>query len=225
MEEMKYRPLEKIVIEKPNEVLDLVRDIMKGRPYVDTFRTSLEQLVQMLGIKIAETLAPARLVELMQLQLTAVPYCQFPISFSTVDMIGVTHKLIDGKRRPFVLLGRRSENHLWQFPGGFRDPSERNVDAAKREYLEETCLDLPIERFRFVDDMFIDDRRYRDTPHKITTHIFIVKVLAKEARKAKGNDDIFEVKWFDIEELRRNRDGIVRDVHTNIFNLIEKHVK
>lgn len=219
----KYKPIEKIVVDVKGAP-DPIRPKLKGRPIHMEFEDDLSKLAHLLSVKLEAMESPSSLVRKCIEQLEDVPYIPYPISLSTVDMVGVTYKMIDGKRRPFILMGRRSANHLWQFPGGFRDPSERNVEAAHREYIEETSLELPIERFRSIDDMFVDDRRYRDTPHKITTHIFIVKVLAKEARKAQAADDIFEVRWMDVEELRDRRSELVRDVHMNLFNFIEKYI-
>jgi len=218
--EKAYKPIERIVVQK--DVPDPVRKVVKGRPDISNITDRLEKLSTMLQIKYCSD--PISLIDACIEQLEKVPYIPYPISFSTVDMVGVTYKMVNGVRKPFILLGRRSEKHLWQFPGGFRDPKERNIEAAHREYIEETSLDIPISRFKFLDDMFVDDRRYRDTPHKITTHIFLVKVLAKEAKKALAADDIFEVKWFDLDYLRANRDEVVRDVHTNLFNLVEQYL-
>lgn len=220
----KLKPLEKIVVPS-NDAIDPVRNIKKGLPVVDAFRSDLEKLAQMLFIKLPLRVTPKSLVEAMITQLECVPYIPYPVSLSTVDMVGVTYKMVNGKRRPFILLGRRSATHLWQFPGGFRDPRETDEEAAQREYIEEVSIDVPIANFKRIGQLFVDDRRYKDTPHKITTAIHIVRIKAKDAKKAVASDDIFEVQWFDLEYLRVNRDIVVRDVHTNLFNFIEKHIK
>ena len=45
-----------------------------------------------------------------------------------------------------VLLGRRSANGQWSLPAGIMDPGEQPADAMVREVLEETAVEIKIER-------------------------------------------------------------------------------
>ncbi len=208
-----------------NDAIDPVRAKLKGRPSVDINKTNLDTLSKLLSVDTSSAKTQREVLALCIQKLEEVPYIPYPVSLSTVDMIGVTYKMVEGKRKTFVLMGRRSPAHLWQFPGGFRDPRETDEVAAQREYLEEVSINIPMNRIKRVGQLFIDDRRYRSTPHKVTTAIHLIHVLAKEAKLAQAADDIFEVKWFDVDYLRQNRDMVVRDVHMGLFNFIEKHLK
>lgn len=209
-----------------NAAVDPARPIQKGLPVVEGFKNNIEELAQMLFIPTkGRKQSMKSLVEQCITKLREVPYIPYPVSLSTVDMVGVTYKMVKGKRKAFVLMGRRSATHLWQFPGGFRDPRETDEVAAQREYIEEVSVNIPMNRIKRIGQVFVDDRRYRDTPHKITTAVHLIHVLAKEAKQATAADDIFEVKWFDVDYLRKNKDTVVRDVHMGLFNYIEKHIK
>ena len=138
-----------------------------------------------------------------------VTYIPFPISLSTVDIV-ITKVENDEE---YVLLGRKKNETYYQFPGGFRDPGERSREAAKRECMEETTLDINLIDFYFVDDMFINDKRYMNTPHKITTNVFWTCLGANDNKNAIAGDDLVEVKWFKVNELKDNYKTIIRNIH------------
>ena len=58
--------------------------------------------------------------------------------------LGVSAVIIDGQGR--VLLQRRADNGLWALPGGAVDPNESVSEAVHREVLEETGLEIRVER-------------------------------------------------------------------------------
>jgi 8-oxo-dGTP diphosphatase len=60
----------------------------------------------------------------------------------TVDII---IELIDRADRPLVLIERKYPPHGWAIPGGFVDVGETVEHAARREALEETCLDVELK--------------------------------------------------------------------------------
>jgi ADP-ribose pyrophosphatase YjhB (NUDIX family) len=152
----------------------------------------------------------------MNAKLGEVPYIPFPVSFSTVDLAPIYTE--DGKT--YLLLGRKKFQTMWQFCGGFRDPNETIVQAARREFTEEASVDIPEDRFIPIGDMAIDDNRYRDSPHKITTHVYAVLLNAAEAAEAEGADDMPEVKWFLIDDLKQNGHDLIRGLHYKIFELL-----
>jgi ADP-ribose pyrophosphatase YjhB (NUDIX family) len=149
-----------------------------------------------------------------------VPTIPFPVSFSTVDMIGWLHT--EGMTSPSILLGRKPGQPKWQFPGGFRDPKETSQEAAKREYLEEVLLDMDVNRFTPIQELFIDDIRYRDSCHKITTSIFNVRLTPEDVANAAAGDDLGEVKLFSVEELCKDISEM-REIHIPIFNIFVKY--
>jgi 8-oxo-dGTP pyrophosphatase MutT (NUDIX family) len=145
-----------------------------------------------------------------------VPYIPYPVSLSTVD-IGIVSII---NNDTVVLLGRKKDQTLFQFPGGFRDPGETSKEAAKRECLEETCLDLKLDYLSYVDELFINDVRYIDKPHKITTSIYYTAIEENEINLAKAGDDLVEVKWFRLDDLCNNYKEIIRPIHHQIFEIL-----
>ncbi len=139
----------------------------------------------------------------------------FPVSFSTVDIAGVCCH----ENEYFLLLGRKPGQTCYQFPGGFRDPKEIDTEAASREFEEEACLKIEHTRFEFHKQLFIDDIRYKDSCHKITTSLFIVNLSYEEITKAVAGDDLEEVRIFKLIDLI-NDDSIIRDIHRNLFKYI-----
>ena len=53
-------------------------------------------------------------------------------------------ELLDFPARPIVLIERRNPPPGWAIPGGFVDIGESVPDAAVREALEETCLEVTL---------------------------------------------------------------------------------
>ena len=149
-----------------------------------------------------------------------VPNIPFPVSFSTVDMIGWFKT--EGMTSPSILLGRKPGQPKWQFPGGFRDPKETCQEAAQREYLEEVLLDLDVSRFVPIQELFIDDIRYRDSCHKVTTSIFNVRLTEEDVANAAAGDDLGEVRLFSVEELCKDISEM-REIHIPIFNIFVKY--
>ena len=67
---------------------------------------------------------------------------QFPAFAVTVDVVILTMS----DSRLHVLLVRRGEapfEGMWAIPGGFKRPTETLDEAARRELVEETGLDVP----------------------------------------------------------------------------------
>ena len=154
-------------------------------------------------------------------KLEEVPYIPYPVSFATCDII--PYNFTKG-----ALLGRKPGQELFQIIGGFRDPGESSEKAAKRELAEETFLVITDELvsknslqilncLEYLGSFPIDDKRYENSPHKISTNAY--KVLVEKDVKPKGGDDIEEVQWFTFSML--NNKGyrkFVRDLHWVIID-------
>jgi 8-oxo-dGTP pyrophosphatase MutT (NUDIX family) len=165
-----------------------------------------------------------------------VPPIPFPISLSTVDMICICHTTDNGLQ---IMLGRKPGQEKWQFPGGFRDPKETSRQAAARELSEEATLfnidsthncyrikagvQNTYSRLESIDELFVDDVRYRNTPHKITTHVFLLELTEEEMSKPKPGDDLGEIKWYSYDELKADT-SVIRDIHIPIFNLLVSYL-
>ncbi len=107
--------------------------------------------------------------------------CQAPRNpFVTVDVIIE----IDGG---IVLIERNNPPYGWALPGGFVDYGETLEEAAKREALEETGLDV-----RLIKQMHTYSDPERDPRHHTVTTVFI----ARAQGTPQGNDDAKQAKIF-----------------------------
>lgn len=132
---------------------------------------------------------------------------QYPKVFPTVDVA-----IVSGDK---VLLGRKPQQALFRFIGGFIDPEDDCFeDAAIREAEEETGLKL--SQARYIGTAKIDDWRYREEVDKIITSFFVAEY---EGGTPTAQDDIEELRWFDIASLTE-QDFV--EEHRVIFKLWEK---
>jgi len=166
------------------------------------------EIIELLGLLGALTLerAIAKLKE--------IPYIPFPVSLATVDMLPVCLRSDNGV---CILVGRKPGQALWQFLGGFRDPGETNEHAAQRELKEEGGYEVSIERFGYFGSMVIDDVRYQNSPHKITTTIYLIDIREDEKELFKAGDDIGEIQWLTI--TKENAD-LIRPVHRPLYEIL-----
>jgi ADP-ribose pyrophosphatase YjhB (NUDIX family) len=123
-----------------------------------------------------------------------------------------------------IMMGRKPGQEKWQFPGGFRDPRETSRQAASRELNEEACLNIASENLNLIGELFVDDIRYRNSPHKITTSIFITEMLPEEIVLAKPGDDIGEIAWYTLSNLKNDKSQ-VRDIHLPILDIVINHLQ
>jgi ADP-ribose pyrophosphatase YjhB (NUDIX family) len=148
------------------------------------------------------------------------PTIPYPLSLSTVDMIVISYVGND----IMIMMGRKPGQEKWQFPGGFRDPRETSRQAASRELNEEACLNIASENLNLIGELFVDDIRYRNSPHKITTSIFITEMLPEEIVLAKPGDDIGEIAWYTLSNLKNDKSQ-VRDIHLPILDIVINHLQ
>ena len=124
---------------------------------------------------------------------------QRPTTFPTVDI--VVHDF-EGN----ILLGRKPNETLFRFVGGFVDTSDTSYEAAAlRELNEETGGDLVVNKnLTYVTSQKINDWRYKGEKSGIMTTLFLA---GKNFGYAKASDDIAEVKWIPANKFS-NYDGI-----------------
>lgn len=118
----------------------------------------------------------------------------FPRVFFTVDIAIVTE---DYQK---ILLGRKKDQTLFRFPGGFVDQKESLEQAAIRESKEETNAD--IRGIEYIVSCNIDDWRYIKTSDSVTSAFFLGECTNPE--QVKANDDLVEIKWFDLNKELTN---------------------
>ena len=127
----------------------------------------LNKLLNLLGI----TSGRGSLVRAVQ-SLLKVPYIIYPVAFHTVDIIPY-RKTKNGLE---LLLGRKHNSNSFQFCGGFVEPMQTAEGAAKRELEEESFIVIEETDLKYIGSYFIDDSRYKNSCHKITTSLFMVDV-------------------------------------------------
>ena len=91
---------------------------------------------------------------------------------------------------------------LWNLPMGGLEDNEKIIDGAKREMEEETSLKVKIEKFIGV---YHNPNR---AGKNIFKFIFSASVMSGELRCP---EDLDEVKWITLEELRKIPDDQMRD--------------
>lgn len=136
---------------------------------------------------------------------------RFPISYQTVDIA-----IVDSNQ---VLLGRKEHEDKFRFPGGFVDVEDETLEqAALREAKEEVGnlhLDIP----QYIGSFRMNDKRYRNEEDKIMSSFFY---LLYHNGKPEAGDDLYEVKWFNIEKLAKNKANI-EPVHHKLVDKLCIH--
>lgn len=100
-----------------------------------------------------------------------------------------------------ILLGRKTEEHLYRFIGGFVEPGETLEAAVIKEVREETGI--RVRDLQYIKSFLIDDWRYRAEDDKITTALFVIN---EWDGTIEAGDDIAEVRWFPFN------DGVIDNV-------------
>jgi 8-oxo-dGTP diphosphatase len=92
-----------------------------------------------------------------------------------------------------VLLARRAHEPRrdhWDIPGGFVEETEHPLDALRREFREETGLEVqPLELLR-IDIEPYDER-----------HVFSVTWIVDADGEPVAADDVAELRWFEPADL------------------------
>lgn len=136
----------------------------------------------------------------------------FPTIATTVDIACVNEfNSLD------ILMGsKKVDEGLWRLPGGFFDIKDSSFEAAaRRELMEETglgCNDV-----YYLGNFTIDDWRYQGSNLKLHTVLFYTKYFAG---MPKANDDLDDVRWFNLRKL--TLDEVVPNHHVLINCLKQK---
>jgi len=123
----------------------------------------------------------------------------FPPVFVTVDTLAVWREQI-----LLVERGRRPGLGLLALPGGFLDPGESLLAAARRELAEETGLDLNAALQATAVRVF--DHPLRSRRGRTITHVFAFDLSAWPAPpQVAGGDDARDARWFSLATLKSER--------------------
>jgi bifunctional NMN adenylyltransferase/nudix hydrolase len=117
----------------------------------------------------------------------------YPKVYPTVDVV------VFRNNRSEILLGQKGIEKKWRFLGGFTDPSDESYEAAASRELKEECGLTEISSPQYEASFKVDDWRYRQEEDKIITILFSSDYISGNAV---GSDDIEQVSWFSLQEVR-----------------------
>lgn len=107
-----------------------------------------------------------------------------------VPRVGVGVAVIDDGKILLIKRGREPGRGLWAVPGGKVHRGERLEDAARREAMEETGLDVEIGDVIWVGE-------HIDADHHLVLIDFSARVVGGELHAA---DDADDARWVPIDE-------------------------
>jgi 8-oxo-dGTP diphosphatase len=117
-------------------------------------------------------------------------YPEFPI-------VGVGAVIHDAGRILLVRRAKEPSRGLWTFPGGAVELGEPVELAARREVLEETGLEIEVERV-----LLVIDRIDRDEEDLVRYHYVIIDYLARPVGGSlRAGDDVDGVLWASLADL------------------------
>jgi len=114
-----------------------------------------------------------------------------------------------------LLLARKPNESKYRFVGGHVNPGETYERAALKEVFKETCLIANI--VKYLGSHVVDDWRHRSELSDITTMLFKVKILDGTPSP---EDDIEELRWFEMDEVMSQDEAILVEEHLPLFNLL-----
>ena len=138
----------------------------------------------------------------------------YPRCFPTVD-IAVIHRT---ETEIMLMLGKRDNEPRLRFIGGFADVGDESYERTGiREVLEESN-GVHVTNLHYIGSRLIDDWRYRDCEDKIKTIFYVGESMTMEG---KGSDDIAEIRWLPLSELRPTD---FEPEHAKLFNMLMQYL-
>jgi 8-oxo-dGTP pyrophosphatase MutT (NUDIX family) len=109
---------------------------------------------------------------------------------------GVVMIVFDDEGR--ILLGRRTDTGRWALPSGILDPGEQPAAGAAREVLEETGVEVAVERLLSVEAWEPSVCPNGDQVQYLAM-TYLCRAVDGQARV--NDDESTEVGWFAVDEL------------------------
>lgn len=137
---------------------------------------------------------------------------KYPVSYQAVDVAIIN---FDKKQ---ILLGKKAEEPLWRFVGGFVDPEDETLELAAKREVREECGDIETDAYKYIGSFKIDDWRYRNSQDKIMTAFFCCHYIYG---RVNPQDDISELQWFDLEAMD---ESIFETEHRILYSALIRHL-
>jgi ADP-ribose pyrophosphatase YjhB (NUDIX family) len=117
--------------------------------------------------------------------------------YPDVPLVGVGAIIIEGERVVLVKRGHPPLAGEWSIPGGMLELGETVSQAAVREALEETSLEVEV-----VCLLGVYDRVLRDADDRTRYHYVLIDFLCRKVSgDCRAADDATEARWFTREEV------------------------
>lgn len=119
------------------------------------------------------------------------------IGHRPIVMVGAAILLVDGNNR--LLMMKRSDNNCWGIPGGSVEPGEVVEEAAKRETLEETNIEVGETSLLGV---FSGPELFYKYPNGDEVYNVIIAHVSRDwSGEIKLNEEHTEWRWFAANEI------------------------
>jgi ADP-ribose pyrophosphatase len=113
-------------------------------------------------------------------------------------IVGVGVLICKDNRYLLVQRAAEPDRGLWSVPGGLVEVGEKVADAAVREALEETGLEVKI-----IETLGVVDKIVKDEAGRIRYHFVIVDYLAEPVGgKMHYHDDALDARWVEPGQFK-----------------------
>jgi len=141
-------------------------------------------------------------------------YNQYPKVHPCVDIAPLS------KDGDMLLLAKKPDENGWRFIGGFVHPKDESYEhTVVRKLKSDSNLDVDVDDLKFIGTCKVPDWRYRSEEDKIFTILYKSKKFTGDIQPS---DDVSELKWWNIDELK-SLTPIV-DEHKPLMSMILKNL-
>lgn len=119
-----------------------------------------------------------------------------------------------------ILISKKYNENSWKLISGFILPSDDTIElSGKRILLNKAGTNIESENYQYFASMKVEDWRFRGEDDKVMTTIMTCDYLWGQINPS---DDISEIKWISIKELKKSTSLISLDQMTIIDKIINK---